>query len=165
MGGVGRCGEGAQSCTVPRVPNPKLIPERDGSGGVPWDTHLRLEVSDARRLLNVAPEAPGRSGGVYIYRHLVAEMLQLERFVSGYVAVRGLVERVSPGRVGCRSLAVVALEREMLTRLPFRRTSRYKDCRHTHSNSRYQVVLAKDPSYFPKTQPGPFTLSPNPSTL
>ena len=33
------------------------------------------------------------------------------------------------------------------------------------SNSRYQVVLAKDPSYFPKTQPGPFTLSPNPSTL
>ena len=32
-------------------------------------------------------------------------------------------------------------------------------------NSRYQVVLAKDPSYFPKTQPGPFTLSPNPSTL
>ena len=23
------------------------------------------------------------------------------------------------------------------------------------SNSRYQVVLAKDPSYFPKTQPGP----------
>jgi len=37
----------------------------------------------ARRLLKVAPEAPGRRGGVYIYRHLVAEMLQLERVVSG----------------------------------------------------------------------------------
>ena len=33
------------------------------------------------------------------------------------------------------------------------------------SGLRYQVVLAKDPSYFPKTQPGPFTLSPNPSIL
>ena len=31
--------------------------------------------------------------------------------------------RVSPGRAGWRSLAVVALEREMTTRLPFRRTS------------------------------------------
>ena len=59
----------------------------------------------ARRLLKVAPEAPGRSGGVYIYRHLVAEMLQLERVVSGYVAVRGLGARLAwAGRlqVPCR---------------------------------------------------------------
>ena len=74
----------------PRVPNPKLIPERDGSGGVSWDAHLCFEVSDACRLLRFALEVLilylGRSGRVYVHRHacsMGAELLQLERVVSG----------------------------------------------------------------------------------
>jgi hypothetical protein len=66
--------------SVPRVPNPKLIPERDGGGGVSRDAHLCFEVSDAC-LLSLAPEALilhlGRRGRVYIYHHVGAELLQL----------------------------------------------------------------------------------------
>ena len=107
-GGWGRKWGGT---SVPRVPNPKLIPERDGSGGVSRDAHLCFEVSGACRLLSFAPEALilhlGRRGRVYIYHHVGAELLQLERVVSGNVAVRGLGARVPPGRAGCwRSLAV-----------------------------------------------------------
>ena len=56
-----------------------------------WDAHLCFEVSDACRLLRFALEALilylGRSGRVYVHRYLGAELLQLERVVSGYVAV------------------------------------------------------------------------------
>ena len=59
---------------------------------------------------------------VHIYRHLRAELLQLARVVTRYVAVRAeVLGRVSPGRVGWISLAAVALGREMVTRLPFQR--------------------------------------------
>ena len=37
--------------SVPWVPNPKLIPERDELVGASWDAHLCSEVSDACRLL------------------------------------------------------------------------------------------------------------------
>ena len=67
--------------SVPRVPNPKLIPERDGSGGVSRDAHLCFEVSYACRLLRFALEALvlylGRGGRVYVHRYVGAELLQL----------------------------------------------------------------------------------------
>ena len=60
-----------------------------------------------RRLLCFAPEALGRSGRVYIYLYVGAELLQLVRVVSGYVTVRGLSPRPArasrlkvPGRGG-----------------------------------------------------------------
>ena len=53
-------------------PKSKLIPERDGSGGVPWDAHLCFEVSDACRLFRFALEALmlclGRRGRVCVHR-------------------------------------------------------------------------------------------------
>ena len=108
-GGGGGVGSGEGTLSVPWVPNPKLIPERDGSGGMSWDVHLRSEVSDACRNLSVLSKALGRRGGVYIYRHVGAELLQLERVVSGYVAVRGLRACLAwagrleiPGRGGIR---------------------------------------------------------------
>ena len=89
-GGPRREGGGGREwggTSVARVPNPKLIPERDGSGGAPRDAHLCAEVSDARRLLCFTPEALGRSGCVYIYLYVGAELLQLVTVFPGYVAV------------------------------------------------------------------------------
>ena len=56
-----------------------------------WDADLRFEVPGACRLLCFALEAfifvLGRSGLFYSDGHVGAELLQLERVVSGYVAV------------------------------------------------------------------------------
>ena len=89
-----------------------------------WDAHLRSEVSGACRGLSFVLEALGRSGRVYSYRHVRAELLQLARVVARYVAVRGPGARLvgSPTGPGARSLAVVTLGREMVTRLPFWRS-------------------------------------------
>ena len=61
------------------------------------------------RLLSFALEALRRRGRAYIYRHVGAELLQFERVVSGYVAVRGLRACLAwagrleiPGRGGIR---------------------------------------------------------------
>ena len=82
----------------------KLLPKGDGDVGVPWDAHVRLEAPRARRILSVLPEARGSRGGVHVYPHLRAELLQLERVVSGYVAVRGVGARVAwAGRLGATS--------------------------------------------------------------
>ena len=80
------------------------------------DAHLRFEVPGACRLLRFALEAfifvLGRSGLFYSDGHVGAELLQLERVVSGYVAVRGLrarpawagrLEVVSPALAACRA--------------------------------------------------------------
>ena len=82
---------------VPWIPRPKLIPEWDGMYGASGDAHLRSEVSGACR-----PRPQLRAGGaveysgrVYIYRHLRAELLQLARVVTRYVAVRGLGARLA----------------------------------------------------------------------
>ena len=70
-----------------------------------WDAHVRSEVSGACRVL----EALGRSGRVYSYRHVRAELLQLARVVARYVAVRGPGAHLAlaggleiPGRGGAR---------------------------------------------------------------
>ena len=76
-GGAGRGGRKWGGNSVPWVPNPKLIPERDGSGGMSWDVHLRSEVSDACLNLSVLSKALGHRGGVYIYRHVGAELFFL----------------------------------------------------------------------------------------
>ena len=55
--GGGEGGRKRGGTLVPRIPNPKLIPERDGSGGVSWDADLRFEVPGACRLLCFALEA------------------------------------------------------------------------------------------------------------
>ena len=57
--------------------------------GASGDAHLRSEVSGACRGLSFVLKALWRSGRVYIYRHLRAELLQLARVVTRYVAVRG----------------------------------------------------------------------------
>ena len=57
--------------------------------GASGDAHLRSEVSGACRGLSFVLEALWHSGRVYIYRHLRAELLQLARVVTRYVAVRG----------------------------------------------------------------------------
>ena len=73
--------------SVPRVPNPKLIPERDGSGGVSWDAHLCFEVSDACRLLRFALEVLilylGRSGRVFWYGGLTVDEIIPDRWRGG----------------------------------------------------------------------------------
>ena len=97
--GGGEGGRKRGGTLVPRIPNPKLIPERDGSGSVSWDADLRFEVPGACRLLCFALEAfifvLGRSGLFYSDGHVGAELLQLERVVSGYAAVRGVWARVA----------------------------------------------------------------------
>ena len=82
---------------VPRVPSPKLLPKGDGDVGVPWDAHVRLEAPRARRILSVLLEARGRGsrGGVHVYLHLRAELLQLERVAARDVAVRGPGSRLA----------------------------------------------------------------------
>ena len=57
--------------------------------GAPGDAHFRSEVSRACCGLRFVLEALWRMGRVYIYRHLRAELLQLTRIVTRYVAVRG----------------------------------------------------------------------------
>ena len=57
--------------------------------GASGDAHLRSEVSGACRGLSFVLEALWRICRVYIYRHLRAELLQLARVVTRYVAVRG----------------------------------------------------------------------------
>ena len=74
---------------VPWIPRPKLIPEWDGMYGASGDAHLRSEVSRACCGLRFVLEALWRICRVYIYRHLRAELLQLARVVTRYVAVRG----------------------------------------------------------------------------
>ena len=71
--------------------------------------HLRSEVSGACRGLSFVLEALGRSGRVYSYRHVRAELLQLARVVARYVAVRGPGAHLAlaggleiPGRGGAR---------------------------------------------------------------
>ena len=107
---------------VPRVPSPKLIPKGDGDVGVPWDAHVRLEAPRARRILSVLLEARGSRGGVHVYPHLRAELLQLLRELRLAIWRCEVLGRVSPCRVGWRSLAVVALGREMVTLLPLLRS-------------------------------------------
>ena len=58
--------------------------------GVPWDTYLHSEVSDARRLLRLMLEVLGHRGGVNGNCDVGADLLQDLRVVSGNVAVRGL---------------------------------------------------------------------------
>ena len=77
--------------------------------GASGDAHLRSEVSGACRDLSFVLEALWRSGRVHIYRHLRAELLQLARVVTRYVAVRGPGARLAwagrldiPGRGGAR---------------------------------------------------------------
>ena len=55
--------------------------------GAPGDAHFRSEVSRACCGLRFVLEALWRMGRVYIYRHLRAELLQLTRVVTRYVAV------------------------------------------------------------------------------
>ena len=85
-GGGGGGGRKRGGTLVPRIPDPKLIPEWDGSGGVSSDAHLRFEVPGACRLLRFALEVfifvLGRSGLFYPDGHVRAELLQLERVVS-----------------------------------------------------------------------------------
>ena len=64
--------------------------------GASGDAHLRSEVSGACCGLRFLLEALWRICRVYIYRHLRAELLQLARVVTRYVAVRG------PGAFGNR---------------------------------------------------------------
>ena len=106
---------------VPRVPSPKLIPQGDGDVGVPWDAHVCPEASRARRILSVLLKARGSRGRVHVYPHLRAELLQLAR-VAARLSRCEVLGRVSPCRVGWRSLAVVALGREMVTLLPLLRS-------------------------------------------
>ena len=97
--------------------------------GASGDAHVRSEVSGACCGLRFVLEALWRICRVYIYLHLRAELLQLAGVVTRDVAVRGQVlGRVSPGRVGRISLAVVALGREMVTCLPFSGVA----ARHVH---------------------------------
>ena len=77
--------------------------------GAPGDAHFRSEVSRACCGLRFALEALWRMGRVYIYRHLRAELLQLTRVVTRYVAMRGPGARLAwagrqdiPGRGGAR---------------------------------------------------------------
>ena len=67
--------------------------------GASGDAHLRSEVSGACRDLSFVLEALWRICRVYIYRHLRAELLQLARVVTRYVAVREVLGRVffAPG--------------------------------------------------------------------
>ena len=100
--GGGAAGEGGRKragASVPRVPNPKLVPERDGVSGVPWDTYLHSEVSDARRLLRLVLEVLGHRGGVNSDCDMGTELLQDVRVVSGNSRCE-VLGRVSPGRVG-----------------------------------------------------------------
>ena len=80
---------------VPWIPRPKLIPEWDGMYGASGDAHLRSEVSGACCGLRFLLEALWRICRVYIYPHLRAELLQLARVVTRYVAVRGHFSRGS----------------------------------------------------------------------
>ena len=50
--------------------------------GASGDAHLRLEVSGACRGLSFVLEALWRSGRVYIYRDLRAELLQLSVYLG-----------------------------------------------------------------------------------
>jgi hypothetical protein len=71
------------------------------------------EVSGACRGLSFVLEALWRSGRVYIYRHLRAELLQLARVVTRYVAVRE-VSCVSGHLCGVRArLALWQRERDV----------------------------------------------------
>ena len=85
--------------SVPWIPRPKLIPEWDGMYGASGDAHLRSEVSGACRGLSFVLEALWRSGRVYIYRHLRAELLQLARvvFFGRHAAADG-VQRIQDRR-------------------------------------------------------------------
>ena len=71
-GGGGSRGEGGGGrkwggTSVPRVPNPKLIPKWDGVHGVPGDAHLHSDVSGVCRGPSCVLEALWRNGRVHIY--------------------------------------------------------------------------------------------------
>ena len=85
--------------------------------GASGDAHLRSEVSGACRGLSFVLEALWRRGHVHIYRHLRAELLCSLRELLLAMSRCEVLGRVSPWRVGWISLAVVALGREMVTRL------------------------------------------------
>ena len=76
---------------VPWIPRPKLIPKGDGMHGVSGDAHLHMEVTGACRGPSCVLEALWRNIRVHIYRDVHAELLQLARVVTRYVAVRGPV--------------------------------------------------------------------------
>ena len=106
---------------VPRVASPKLIPQGDGDVGVPWDAHARPEASRARRILSVLLKAGGVADVSTFICTRVPSCCSLRELLLAMSRCK-VAGRVSPCRVGWRSLAVVALGREMVTLLPLLRS-------------------------------------------
>ena len=83
---------------------------------------MRSEVSGACRDLCLLLETLGRTGRVHMYLHICAELCCSLRELLLAMPRCEVLGRVSPWLVGWRSLAVVALGREIVTCLPFRRS-------------------------------------------
>ena len=105
---------------LPWIPRAQLIPYRDGVRGYAGGSQPYSQVACVRRALGVRLELRWGLAGVDAdldAGFLILQPLQPLRVVSRYVSVE-VLRRASAGLSGCRSLAVVALGREMATERP-----------------------------------------------
>jgi hypothetical protein len=92
---------------VPWIPRPKLIPKRDGMRGAAGDAHLHIEVSPEHA---AAPAACWRRCGVMAVSTFIVTCVPSCCSLQELLLAMSRCEvlgRVSPGRAGWRSLAVV----------------------------------------------------------
>ena len=106
---------------VPRVPSPKLFPKGDGYVGVSRDGHVRVGRHPERAASSASCWRRGGAAEVSTFILTCAPSCCSLRELRLAIWRCEVLGRVSPCRVGWRSLAVVALGREMVTLLPLLR--------------------------------------------
>ena len=123
---------------------------------------MRAHALDDRHAENQQPE---RHREATTHQHVaehprrhVPELRQPTPYGDRLKAPPRWIRENQPTRAECSSLPITGPNPQNPNRNPNRTPFHHvTGLQHVEgsSNSRYQVVLAKDPSYFPKTQPGP----------